>query len=136
PDASEGTWALVGDHDSELPERAAEAAPAAIKLHPSGRTLTVSNRFSDSLQQFFIDTESGRLSAGPNVRLAGKTPRDFAFSADGRRLIALCQDSNDAFAYSVDPVSGEMEGEATDRVEIGTPVCIIGAAPGHAATRG
>lgn len=135
-DASEGAWTLAGDHDSELAEHAAAAAPAAIKLHPSGRTLTVSNRFSDSLQQLSVDPDSGRLSVGRNVRLAGKTPRDFTFSADGRWLIALCQDSNEAFSYSVDPETGVMGVEATDRLEIGTPVCIISAATGHASTRG
>lgn len=124
-DVTDGTWALVGEHDSEVPEHAAAAAPAAIKLHPSGRTLTVSNRFSDSQQQFSVDADSGRLSAGRNVRLAGKTPRDFTFSTDGRRLIALCQDSNEAFSYPVDPATGEMGEEPTDRIEIGTPVCII-----------
>lgn len=133
---SDGTWTLVGDHDSELPERAAEAAPAAIKLHPSVRSLTVSNRFSDSLQQLSVDPDSGRLSAGRNVGLPGKTPRDFTFSADGRWLIALCQDSNEAFSYSVDPQTGVMGAEPTDRVGIGTPVCIISAAPSQSAIRG
>ncbi|MFP4068007.1 MAG: beta-propeller fold lactonase family protein [Spirochaetaceae bacterium] len=82
--------------------------------------------------QFSIDTASGRLSAGRNVSLAGKTPRDFTFSSDGRRLIALCQDSKEAFSYSVDPETGVMEEVPTDRVEMGTPVCIIGATPGRA----
>ncbi|MFP4374994.1 MAG: lactonase family protein [Spirochaetaceae bacterium] len=126
---ADGDWALVEDHECELPALAGVAAPGAIKLHPSGRMLTVSNRFSNSLQQFSIDTGSGRLSAGRNVSLAGKTPRDFTFSSDGRRLIALCQDTNEAFSYSVDPETGVMEEAPTDRVEMGTPVCIIAAAP-------
>ena len=109
---ADGGWALVEDHDCELPELADVAAPGAIKLHASGRMLTVSNRFSNSLQQFSIDGESGRLTAGRNVSLRGKTPRDFTFSSDGRWLIALCQDSNEAFSYSVDPATGVMEGRA------------------------
>lgn len=132
---SDGTWALVGGEDSELPPHAGVAAPAAIKLHPSGRTLTVSNRFSDSLQQLSVDPDSGRLSRGGNVRLAGKTPRDFTFSADGRWLIALCQDSSEAFSYPVDPDTGVVGAEPADRVDIGTPVCIISATQGRAASR-
>ncbi len=125
--ASDGAWALVEHHDTELPEYAEAAAPGAIRLHPlSGRTLTVSNRFSDSLQQLSVDADSGRLSAGPNVRLRGKTPRDFTFSADGRWLVALCQDSDEVFSYPVDPITGLIKDEPTDRVEMGTPVCIVG----------
>lgn len=119
------TWAQVIDHPCELPASAETAAPAAIKLHPSGRSLTVSNRFSDSLQQFTLDPDTGRLSPARNVHLPGKTPRDFGFSADGSRLIALCQDSNEAFSYPVDPESGVMSGQPTDRIEIGTPVCVV-----------
>ncbi|MFP4612471.1 MAG: lactonase family protein [Spirochaetaceae bacterium] len=133
--ASDGTWALVGDHDSELPDRARAAAPAAIKLHPSGRSLTVSNRFSDSLQQFSVHRDTGRLSAGRNVSLDGKTPRDFTFSADGRRLIVLCQDSNEAFSYPVDRASGVMTAEPSGHIEIGTPVCIVDAKRGEAVSR-
>ncbi len=122
---ADGTWRAAGDHACERAEGAGKAAPAAVKLHPSGRSLTVSNRFSDSLQQFGVDPQTGGLTEGLNVPLQGRTPRDFGFSADGSRLIALCQDSNEAFSYPVDAATGVPAEEPTDRVEIGTPVCIV-----------
>ncbi len=122
---ADDTWLAVGDHACERAEHAGTPAPAAVKLHPSGRSLTVSNRFSDSLQQFGVDSQTGGLTEGRNVPLQGRTPRDFGFSADGSRLIALCQDSNEAFSYPVDTATGVMGAEPTDRIEIGTPVCIV-----------
>jgi 6-phosphogluconolactonase len=124
-DADPEGWNLAGDHACEQPGRIAEAAPAAIKLHPSGRSLTVSNRFSDSLQQFSVDPASGRLVPAGNTRLAGKTPRDFGFSRDGRWLLALCQDSHEVFSYATDPATGEMVEKPTGRLEMGSPVCIV-----------
>jgi 6-phosphogluconolactonase len=123
-DAGAGGWKLAGDHPCEVPRRAGQAAPAAIKLHPGGHSLIVSNRFSDSLMRFSVDPASGRLSPAGNTPLAGKTPRDFGFSRDGRWLIALCQDSHEALSYAVDAATGEPAGEPTDRVDIGSPVCI------------
>jgi 6-phosphogluconolactonase len=124
-DAGAGGWKLAGDHPCEVPRRAGQAAPAAIKLHPGGHSLIVSNRFSDSLMRFSVDPASGRLSPAGNTPLAGKTPRDFGFSRDGRWLIALCQDSHEALSYAVDAATGEPAGEPTDRVDIGSPVCIV-----------
>lgn len=118
-------WKLAGDHPCEVPRRATQAAPAAVKLHPGGHSLIVSNRFSDSLMRFSVDPVSGRLSPAGTTPLAGRTPRDFGYSGDGRWLVALCQDSHEALSYAVDPATGEPAGEPTDRVEIGSPVCIV-----------
>ncbi|QEN05533.1 hypothetical protein EW093_12675 [Thiospirochaeta perfilievii] len=105
---------LVEDFDSLQ-------APAAIKLHPSGKTIACSNRFEDKISIFNIEKEfklESRFSSG------GKTPRDIEFSKDGDWLLIANQDSSLITIKSFNCKTGIPKEEWGLPLNIGTPVCI------------
>jgi len=117
-------WELVASHCA-LPENfSGTPGGAAIRLHPSGRTLAVSVRGSDSLAVFTIDA-CGNLALAANFPSGGKTPRDFDFTPSGRWLVALNQDSDNAIAFGFDADTGLPTSHAGPPFAIGCPVCVI-----------
>ncbi len=95
---------------------------AAIHFAPDGKTLTVSNRGDDSLALF--DVEGGNMSLKQIVKVGGKTPREFAYTPNGKYVLVCNQDSGDITVLSVDPESGKLTLTA-DRYELPRPVCLI-----------
>lgn len=122
-----GRMELLEEHDTVEADDITDAAPAAIKLHPSGNTLYVSNRFVDTLSVFNLDRSSGMPSiekiTGFSTR--GKTPRDFTFSPDGKWLLIGNQDSSDIQSCRIDPETGLPLDEWGPSLKIGTPVCLV-----------
>lgn len=78
---------------------------AEVKIHPSGRTIYVSNRGHDSLACYLIDSETGLLTL-LGIVPTEKTPRSFDISADGKTLAAAGQDSGRLAVYNVAPDTG------------------------------
>jgi 6-phosphogluconolactonase len=121
------------------------AAPAAVKVHPSGRTLAVSNRFDDTIAVFRIIRGSdtgGRDSVALHVGLEladrfdcrGKTPRDICFTADGSSLLIANQDSHAVTCRRFDHLSGRPLFQSPEKspveswgpvLETGSPVCVV-----------
>ncbi|MCK5735813.1 MAG: lactonase family protein, partial [Spirochaetaceae bacterium] len=87
-------------------------APAAVKLHPSGLTLAVSNRFDDTIAVFAISRRSAPDDGGVKLSFIdrflsrGKTPRDITFSPDGSRLFIANQESHNICCRNFDAVTG------------------------------
>lgn len=108
-------------------ESSSPPAPAAIKIHPSGKTLAVSNRFRDTIAVFMINNEEGKfsLSFSGEYSCGGKTPRDIEFDLDGSLLLIANQDSHNITSLNFIPDSGLYSGEAGPEIETGSPVCII-----------
>ena len=100
-----------------------ESTAAAIRLHPNGRFLYVSNRGSDTLALFRIDPSTGTLAAGGFVPAGGKAPRDFALSEDGRWLICAHHLSDSLCSFSVDPDTGTLT-STSHRQAVPMPVCV------------
>lgn len=117
-------WKLVASHTAPPPNFSGTPGGAAIRLHPSGRTLAVSVRGSDTLAVFDIDAR-GDLASAANFSSGGKTPRDFDFTPSGRWLVALNQDSDNAVAFGFDASTGLPTGHAGPPFVIGCPVCVI-----------
>lgn len=117
-------WKLVASHTAPPPNFSGTPGGAAIRLHPSGRTLAVSVRGSDTLAVFDIDAR-GDLASAANFSSGGKTPRDFDFTPSGRWLVALNQDSDNAVAFRFDADTGLPTGQAAAPFVIGCPVCVI-----------
>ena len=117
-------WKLVASHTALPPNFSGTPGGAAIRLHPSGRTLAVSVRGSDTLAVFDIDAR-GDLASAANFSSGGKTPRDFDFTPSGRWLVALNQDSDNAVAFRFDADTGLPTGYAGPPFAIGCPVCVI-----------
>lgn len=74
---------------------------AALKIHPNGKFLYVSNRFHDSISTFSINQENGDVSLISNVSCEGKTPRDICISPNGAFLAAANQDSSNLAVFEI-----------------------------------
>ncbi|MBF9015007.1 MULTISPECIES: beta-propeller fold lactonase family protein [unclassified Oceanispirochaeta] len=122
-----GRMEILEEHHTAAVDDRAKAAPAAIKIHPSGNTLYVSNRFVDSITVFSLDRSDNSASVHKVDEFSsrGKTPRDFTFSPDGKWLLIGNQDSSDIQCCRIDPETGLSLNEWTPALKIGTPVCLV-----------
>lgn len=126
-DASCGSLTLAEEHASLPPGWKGEPWAAAIRVHPSGRTLYVSNRNHDSLTAFSLDGD-GRASLACWIPAGGKTPRDFVIDPTGNWLLSANQESNNVAIHALDSETGLPAERAADVVEIATPICLLFAA--------
>jgi len=117
-------WKLVALHTALPRNFCGTPGGAAIRLHPSGRTLAASVRGSDTVAVFDIDTH-GNLTLAANFSSGGKTPRDFDFTPSGRWLVVLNQDSDNAVVFGFDADTGLPTGHVGSSFAIGCPVCVI-----------
>lgn len=97
---------------------------AAIRLHPNGRFVYVSNRGHDSIAAFAIAASGDRLELVGIYPSGGRIPRDFVIDPSGRFLICANQDSHSLATFSLDPCTGELVDLVT-RFEIGSPVNLV-----------
>ncbi len=80
---------------------------AEVLLHPSGKTLYVSNRVHDSLVAFRVG-EDGQLTKIQTISSGGKSPWSFVLSKDGKHLICSNRKSNNLLVFSIDTYSGKL----------------------------
>ncbi|APY11572.1 hypothetical protein BWZ22_10115 [Seonamhaeicola sp. S2-3] len=95
---------------------------AAIRMHPNGKFLYASNRGSDTIAVFKIDTQSKQLSLVRHQSTYGKTPRDFNIHPEGKWLIAANQDSNSLVVFEINTNDGTLQKKST--LKVNTPVNI------------
>lgn len=109
---------------STLPENyEGENTTAEIAVSNDGRYLYGSNRGHDSIVQFSIDPESGKLSLVEHVSTEGGHPRHFALTPAGDYLVAANRDSDNLVLFKVDRESGRLQ--FTGRTEtVSKPVCV------------
>ena len=105
--------------DFKKPNDAAE-----IVVHPNGKFLYSSNRGSDSIAVFTVDSQKGTLSLRENVSTGGKTPRNFTIDPTGKYLLAANQESNNIVVFRIDQKSGKLT-PTGQVVEAPSPVCIV-----------
>lgn len=101
-----------------------DAAAAAIRVHPSERTLWISVRKARSLLALRLDGFGMPFEAA-EVPLASGEPRDFSISPDGRWIISANQSANELAVVELDPVTGLPRGCAPGRFALGTPVSVL-----------
>jgi 6-phosphogluconolactonase len=94
---------------------------ADVHVAPSGKFLYTSNRGHDSIAIFSLDS-MGKMTAIGHESTQGKTPRNFALSADGALLLAANQNSDMVLTFSVDKISGKLS--AISQIKIPAPVCV------------
>ncbi|HEY0711824.1 MAG TPA: lactonase family protein, partial [Polyangia bacterium] len=82
---------------------------ADIHVHPSGRWLYGSNRGHNTIVQFAIDQETGRLTLVGHEGRTIKTPRNFHIEPSGRLLLAANQGDASVSVFRIDPASGRLE---------------------------
>jgi 6-phosphogluconolactonase len=96
---------------------------AEIAVHPSGKFLYASNRGLDSITEFAVDADTGKLTLVGRQSTMGKTPRNFAIEPTGHFLVAANQDTDNLAVFSINQDSGKLE--STSQVSgISMPVCV------------
>jgi 6-phosphogluconolactonase len=98
---------------------------AEIHVHPNGKFLYVSNRGHDSIAQFAIDQNTGRVTLVHNFSIQGKTPRDFELDPSVRHLLAAGQDSNNIVVFTLDPRTGRELLRTAATVTVPSPVDLL-----------
>ena len=99
-DLQEDLSTLPADYDGEN-------SCAQIHIDPQGTFLYVSNRGHDSIAEFAIDEESGKLSVVGH-RLTEPTPRVFNIDATGNLLFVGGQGSGKLATYRINRESGAL----------------------------
>jgi 6-phosphogluconolactonase len=107
---------------STLPENVnIPSKAAALRLSPDGRFVLVSNRGYDSIAVF------DRLALKPVSFAAagGKSPRDFAFTADGRQVIVTNEFTPNAVCFDFDAERGILTPSGTEWSDMPRPLCVL-----------
>ncbi len=91
---------------SSLPEGfTGDNTCAQIHLHPTGRTLYVSNRGHESIAVYKVDTESGSITLR-GWQTTEAVPRVFGVDPTGRYLLAAGQGTGNVATYAISPGNG------------------------------
>ncbi|MFC5648895.1 lactonase family protein [Paenibacillus solisilvae] len=108
---------------STLPESyTGESTCADIHLTSDGRYLYASNRGHDSLAVYQV-LQDGQLAVVEYASSGGRTPRNFAITADNRYVLIANQDSNNIVSCRIDPESGRLQATGHE-IQVKAPVCI------------
>lgn len=108
---------------STLPNPVPGNSTAECVVHPSGKSLYVSNRGHDSLAMFAVDEATGRLTPLGFASTGGKTPRNFCIDPTGRWVLAANQSTGNVTVLAVDPQRGDLTATGQS-VAVPAPVCV------------
>lgn len=107
---------------STLPENVkSPSKAAALRLSPDGRFVLASNRGYDSIAVFDRRTLE-RVSVAPS---GGKSPRDFAFTADGRHVIVTNEFTPNAVCFHFDAERGTLTPTGAEWKDMPRPLCVL-----------
>jgi 6-phosphogluconolactonase len=93
---------------------------AALRISPDGRFVLVSNRGYDSIAVF----ERKTLKFVSCVPSGGRSPRDFAFLADGRTVAAANEFEPNAVFFDFDAERGTLE-PTGGKLVLARPLCVL-----------
>jgi 6-phosphogluconolactonase len=122
--AADGELILENDQETLPADWRGQPSAAAIRMHPSGRVLYVSNRIHNSLTAMRLDTQ-GRATWAATIASGGTTPRDFNIDPTGKWLVVGNQDSNNLAIYGLDETSGLPLPASPRSVQVNTPTCVL-----------
>lgn len=121
----DGSLNIISETPTLPDDFAGSPAGAAIRLHPSLKTLYVSNRNHDSISSFTLDSDGIPCYSG-SFFTDGVEPRDFNFSPSGRWLIVANQSSSTLKSFPIDPENGlPLADRPSHSLPCGSPVCIL-----------
>lgn len=106
------------------PDFTGKSICSEITVSASGKFVYGSNRGHDSIVCYAIDEATGQVKPIEWVPTQGHTPRFFTLAENDHLLLAAHQDSNTIIWFRVDPATGKLKLQG-DRLEIGSPVCIL-----------
>ncbi len=124
-EAESSRFSVVASH-STLPAATNQTnTTAELALHPSGRSLYVSNRGHDSLAIFPRDPLSG-LPGAPDFLQVGTTPRHFSFTPAGDQVLVAAQDANQVESYPLCSTTGRpLSATPVHRLSAPRPACVL-----------
>lgn len=99
-------------------------SPADLHVHPSGKTVYVSNRGDNTIAVFAVDPATQRLTLVQTIATGGNWPRNFALTPDGSGLLVAHQRSDSIVAFRVEASSGTLK-STTMRQSVPVPVCLL-----------
>lgn len=109
---------------STLPRDAVgDSLAAAVRVHPDGDRIYVSNRGHDSIATFAFDMSNDRLELLGHVASGGRTPRDLAIDPSGQWLLAANQDSDTVVVFDLDG-GDRIPKEVGVAARVSQPTCI------------
>ena len=97
---------------------------AAIRVHPSGERVYVSNRGDDSVSTFRYDKSSKRCELIETTPCGGSDPRDFVLDPSGSWILVANQSSNTISRLELDPQTLVPHNPHVV-AELSSPTCII-----------
>ncbi len=107
-DYADGKFSLVSTVSTIPADWTQHNGAAAIRLSNDYRFIYTSNRGYNSIAVFAVskDTESVKLIQ--EISTEGDFPRDFNLTADGKYLLVVNQNTNNASSYAIDNASGKL----------------------------
>lgn len=96
---------------------------AAIRMHPNGKFLFVSNRVHNSISIFKFDIILEKLIFVDCFDSGGKTPRDFNIDPTGNWLLTANQDSDNIVVFKMDQKNGLLK-KQIENYDVKTGCCI------------
>lgn len=97
---------------------------AEIHVHPNGKFLYASNRGHDSIAEFSVGHNTGRLTQRHNFSTQGKTPRNFVLDPGGSHLLVANQDTGNIVVFRIDPATGREQLISGQEIKVPAPVCL------------
>ncbi len=119
----EGVLTLIGTYPSLPAGLSGPKSAAAIRLHPGGKFLYVSNRGYNSIHGFKVLAD-GRLQSIGEVREAIDNPRDFNIDPSGKFLLVANLNSKDLAVYRIHPETGALNFTGKSSISLSDPSCI------------
>ncbi|MDC7220269.1 MAG: lactonase family protein [Spirochaetales bacterium] len=101
------------------------AQPSGIKIHPSGKTIALANRFTDTISVFDINEETGLAEKRNTFPGRGVHCRDLEFSFSGKWLLLAHQESCDIQLCAFDGKTGQPTGDWGKAFVTGSPTCLV-----------
>jgi 6-phosphogluconolactonase len=95
---------------------------SAIRLHPNGQFVYVSNRGHNSISAFRI-LKDGALEKIDEISKSISIPRDFNIDPSGKYMVIGNQDKNNLTVYEVSPQTGKLTFKQ-ESVAVTAPICI------------
>ncbi len=125
-DIDPATGHLVPRHEvSTLPDGfAGDSLAAAVRVHPDGRRVFVSNRGHDSIATFAVGGPGEPPALLGHVASGGAGPRDVAVDPSGRWLLAANQHSGEITGFALDDPIG-LPRPLGVLARVADPACIV-----------
>jgi 6-phosphogluconolactonase len=120
-----GMLTLIDDQPTLPEDYDGVPSASAIRMHPSNKTLYISNRTHNSITVFSINRSTGILTFETIFDTNGKEPRDFNFDPSGKWLVCANQDSDTLVSFELDVKTGLPTMEIKSVMKCGTPVCVL-----------